>query len=187
MSSQKWIPKTSCIILCFRFWWNWWRRESMLTLKPLISTVCNDLSTFHKLLLDHLTPWVFSSSEFFLEVFLVFLKGLGWLRGSSMVVCEALCDIACKKGYTNKFRFDLRALTGREKQDSLTGRCMMWGSYLRPDRATLATCSGLRWLYSYTLRHQLGSWKHIACYNCFAFCLCAFFSYLRAMCRGMSL
>ena len=35
------------------------------------------------------------SSEFFWEFFLVFLEGLGWLRGSSMGVCEALCD---KKG-----------------------------------------------------------------------------------------
>ena len=33
----------------------------------------------------------------------VFPEGLGWLRGSSMGVCEALCDmLACKKGYTNK-------------------------------------------------------------------------------------
>ena len=32
------------------------------------------------------------------------LEGLGWLRGSSMGVCEALCDmLACKKGYTNTF------------------------------------------------------------------------------------
>ena len=31
------------------------------------------------------------------------LEGLGWLRGSSMAVCEALCDIACKKGSTNIF------------------------------------------------------------------------------------
>ena len=26
------------------------------------------------------------------------LKGLGWLRGSYIGICEALCDIACKKG-----------------------------------------------------------------------------------------
>ena len=31
------------------------------------------------------------------------LDGWGWLRGSSMGVCEALCDIACKKGYTITF------------------------------------------------------------------------------------
>ena len=31
------------------------------------------------------------------------------LRGSSMGVCEALCDMfACKKGITNTFLFDLR-------------------------------------------------------------------------------
>ena len=32
------------------------------------------------------------------------LDGLGWLRGSSIGVCEALCDMfACKKGYANTF------------------------------------------------------------------------------------
>ena len=41
-----------------------------------------------------------SLNEFY-WVFLVFLEGLGWLRGSSMDICEALCDIACKTGYTN--------------------------------------------------------------------------------------
>ena len=36
------------------------------------------------------------------------LEGLGWLRGSSMGVCDALCDmLACKKGYKNTFDFDL--------------------------------------------------------------------------------
>ena len=46
----------------------------------------------------------FSSSEFFWEFFLVFLEGLGWLRGRSMGVREALCDmLAFKKGYTNTF------------------------------------------------------------------------------------
>ena len=45
-----------------------------------------------------------STQEFFWEFFLVFLEGLGWLRGSSMGVCEALCEmLACKKGYTNTF------------------------------------------------------------------------------------
>ena len=29
------------------------------------------------------------------------------MRGSSIGVSEALSDIACKKGYTNQFRFDL--------------------------------------------------------------------------------
>ena len=39
--------------------------------------------------------------------FLVFLEGLGWLRGSSIGVCEALCDmLACKKSYTNTFVLD---------------------------------------------------------------------------------
>ena len=32
------------------------------------------------------------------------VEGLGWLRGSSMGVCEAHCDmLTCKKGYTNTF------------------------------------------------------------------------------------
>ena len=40
--------------------------------------------------------------EFLWEFFLVFLERLGWFRCSSIVMCEALCDIACKKGYTNQ-------------------------------------------------------------------------------------
>ena len=37
-------------------------------------------------------------------IFLVFLEGLSWFRGSSMGVCEALCDmLACKKGLQNVF------------------------------------------------------------------------------------
>ena len=31
------------------------------------------------------------------------LEGLGWLRGSSMGVCEALCDMLVCKAYTNTF------------------------------------------------------------------------------------
>ena len=45
----------------------------------------------------------FFSSEFLWEFFIVFLEGLGWLRCSSMGVCEALCHIACKKGNTFLF------------------------------------------------------------------------------------
>ena len=51
--------------------------------------------------LDQVTS---GSKELVLEFFLVFLEGLGWLRGSSMGVCAALCDmLACRKGYTNTF------------------------------------------------------------------------------------
>ena len=46
-----------------------------------------------------------SSREFFWEFFLVFLESLGWLRGSSMGICEALCDFACEKVHTNTFAF----------------------------------------------------------------------------------
>ena len=50
------------------------------------------------------SEFFFSRWEFFWEFFLVFLEGLGWLRGSSMGVCEAICDmLACKKGYTKTF------------------------------------------------------------------------------------
>ena len=45
----------------------------------------------------------FFLNEFSLEFFLVFLEGLGQLRGSSIEVCEAICDMACKKGYANTF------------------------------------------------------------------------------------
>ena len=62
---------------------------------------------------------LFSSSEFFWEFFLVFLEGLGWLRGISMGVCEALCDIACKKGYPNKFLFDLHVTYFKDVVDNV--------------------------------------------------------------------
>ena len=53
----------------------------------------------------HTHTHLVSSISFSLwEFFLVFLEGLGRLRGSSMGVCEALCDmLSCKKGYTNTF------------------------------------------------------------------------------------
>ena len=64
-----------------------------------------------------------SDSELLLKVssffmFLVFLEGLGWLRGSSMAVCQALCDIACKNVYTNQF--DLNLMISCPMQTDLT-------------------------------------------------------------------
>ena len=94
-------------------------------------SLCSD-PLFHQPSLEEGIPhWIappkvssifFSCIEFLWEFFLVFLESLGWLRGSSMGVCEALCDmLACKKGNTNIFWWSFPVFRWEQATELLKG------------------------------------------------------------------
>ena len=98
--------------LCFNTHWHfsWYVTMFRLCSAPL----------FHQLSLEQGIPrWtappkvspIFSQMSSSGSFSFAFFEGLGWLRCSSMGVCEALCNIACTNlEYTNTIWLDLNAI-----------------------------------------------------------------------------